>query len=466
MNPIEKPRVVAAGLSIDIYRTSFPDYVERASRQLDRFLDEIVPFADILSRKVCLSQDDVTRQTKEAGTSEADALLLIPLSYTPSLMSVPPLLKTRIPIVIWNTQEDQIISENYNSDTLLMNHVTQGTQDVTNVLLRNGRRFGMESGHYLDRAALDHLREWLEAAKTLRFAKRLRAGLLGQPFQDMGDFGFDESFLASHWGPAIIRLSPGQLARIIGHVDEKQVSECLARDREQFDVAEEITEEIHRTSIRLELGVRQMVADHGLDAFSMNFLELIEDGRFPTMPFLGINKLLGEGLGYAGEGNITIAAHMAQMRQLCGAANFTEIYTVDYASNRMMMTHMQECNPALARKDRKVRLVRKDFWAPGMGPYVGMHFTLEPGPATLTCMTPDAKGNFLYIAHETAIRDMAPLPKFDIPHWMVELNEPAGDFLTRYSMAGGMHHLVSVPGKQVGALRKLAHLQGFNFVRL
>jgi len=45
------------------------------------------------------------------------------------------------------------------------------------------------------------------------------------------------------------------------------------------------------------------------------------------------------------------------MRQLCGEANFTEIYTVDYLQNRMMMTHMQECNLALARKDRKIRLV-------------------------------------------------------------------------------------------------------------
>lgn len=46
----------------------------------------------------------------------------------------------------------------------------------------------------------------------------------------------------------------------------------------------------------------------------------------------------------------------------------------------------QECNPALARQDRKIRLVKKEFWAPGIQPYAGMLFTLEPGPVTLTSL--------------------------------------------------------------------------------
>lgn len=211
--------------------------------------------------------------------------------------------------------------------------------------------------------------------------------------------------------------------------------------------------------------MRRLVEEHRLDALSMNFLALMEDGRCGTMPFLGINKMMAEGLGYAGEGNATAAAHMAQMRLLCGSANFTEIYTVDYAANRMMMTHMQECNPALARRDREVRLIRKEFWAPGVRPYAGMHFTLEPGPVTLTNVTTDAGGAFRYIAAEAEIRDMPPLPHFDVPHWIVQLRESVGDFLTRYSLAGGTHHLVSVPGHRAEALRKLAYLQGFEFAR-
>jgi len=231
-------------------------------------------------------------------------------------------------------------------------------------------------------------------------------------------------------------------------------------------VAPEVEQEMHVVSARLELAMRRLVAEAELGAFTMNFREIIEAGGVPTLPFLGLNKLLADGLGYAGEGDVMTAAHMAQIRQLCGIATFTEIYTIDYATNAMVMTHMQECNPAMARDDRKVRLVRKPFWAPGVEDYVGMHFTLQPGPVTLTAITPNADGRFTYVCREACIRDMAPFPEYDAPHWIAELGEPVGDFLTRYGLAGGPHHLVAAPGCRAEALRKLAYLQGFGFIDL
>jgi L-arabinose isomerase len=345
-----------------------------------------------------------------------------------------------------------------------MNHVTQGTQDLTNVLLRNNRVFGMESGHFRDPAAIGRLVQWLRAARAKRFAEMLRIGLLGHPFQDMGDFAVDETRMAGRWGPHVIRLSIPQLAEMARQADMKEVHASMAADRRTYDVAPEVTEQIHLASARLEWAMRKLVREHALGALAHGFRSVIDDGRFETLPFFGINKLLGEGLGYAGEGDVVTAGHMAQMRQLCGAANFTEIFTVDYVENRMLMMHMQECNPALARRDTKVRLVRKDFWAPGIEPYLGMYFTLEPGPVTLTCLTTDEDGDLFYIAFETQIMDRRPLAKLDVPHWIVQLDEPVADFLTRYSMVGGQHHLVSVPGHCSDLLLKLAHLQGFECV--
>jgi L-arabinose isomerase len=90
-----------------------------------------------------------------------------------------------------------------------------------------------------------------------------------------------------------------------------------------------------------------------------------------------------------------------------------------------------------------------------------MHFTLEPGPVTLCHLTTDREGNFSCVVYETEIMDMPPFRNFDIPHWVVKLDEPAGDFLTRYSLAGGGHHLATAPGKYASAVRKLAILQGW-----
>lgn len=455
---VKQPVVQALGLSLDYYRHTMPDYIPRQEDQFQRFLAEIKPHADFSGAKLCCVQQEVEDAVKQAESNGADALLLVPLSYTASLMTFRPIMQSSLPVIIWNTQEAKTITPDFNHDDLLMNHVTQGTQDVTNVLVRNGRTFGMESGHYQDQGTIAKLAEWLNAARAVQFAKHLRVGLLGSPFQDMGDFNVDETAMLCRWGPSVTRLSLPRFIRLIEDVDEGLLKKKMADDRKLFDVAPEITPEIHALSLRLEVALRKMIEEENLDAFTMNFRDLITDGRVATLPFLGINKMLAEGLGYAGEGNVTIAAFMAQLRQLGGISNFTEIYTVDYERNLMVMTHMQECNPALARKDRKIRLVRKEFWAPGIKPYVGMHFTLEPGPVTLCNLTTDQQDNFYIIVAEAEIVDMPPFKNFDIPHWVVKLQEGVGDFLTRYSLAGGTHHLATLPGKRASAVQKLAAL--------
>lgn len=466
MKPVEKPHIGVLGFSLDLYQETIPDSMDIFRKQLAAFQKKVEKYADITCSTFCCTEDHVVQGITCAEKDDADAVLIIPLSYTTSLTSLKTLLATSIPVIIWNTQEAEGFGSSYDFDVLLKNHVTQGTQDITNVLLRNKKIFGMESGHFKNDKALAELDKWLRAARTAQFSKKMKVGILGEPFPGMGDFEVDEIAMKQKWGPTIVRLSMDRFNELIGQASQTDISDLMSDDKKIFDISDEIPEKIHSLSSKLEVGLRGMVGENNLDAFTMNFLDLINDGRISTLPFLGINKLMGEGLGYAGEGNLVTAAHMAQIRQLCGEANFTEIYTVDYLQNRMMMTHMQECNPALARKDRKIRLVKKDFWAPGIEPYVGMHFTLEPGQVTLTTMTTDSNDNFFYIAYETEIEDMEPLEYFDIPHWVVALKEPVSEFLTRYSMTGGMHHLVAVPGHISGTIQRLAHLQGFEYKKI
>lgn len=461
MEKLRQPRIAVAGLSLELYHNTFKGFDKLLARQFDLFCSGIKAHADIEYGKVCYLQEHLDDVIKKAEALELDALLLIPMCYTASIVALRPLLKTSLPIVIWNTQEAESIDNNYDFDVLVKNHVTQGTQDVTNVLLRSGKIFGMESGHCRDKKQLGKLGEWFMAARAFRFASRCKVGLLGLPFQDMGDFGIDETAMLSKWGPYIVHLSMGRYVELINKVSAKEIRKSIASDKKNYEISPEITDEIHSVSARLEIALRNLLEENKLHAFSMNFRELISDGRIPSMPFLGINKMIGEGLGYAGEGNVTIAALMAEMRQLAGIANFTEIYTVDYKKNLMVMTHMQECNSAMARKDTKVKLVRKDFWADGISPYVGMHFTLEPGLVTLVNITTDADGKFFFIVYETEIMDRKVFKKFDIPHWVIKLNEPVADFLTRYSVAGGTHHLVAIPGKQLSSIAKLALFHKF-----
>jgi len=457
---IGMPRVVVLGISLDLYGKVLPEYYDRQREQLKRFVAEFDGRMAVEKGVFCHRPEQVASAIHAAESAAADALLLVPLSYTTSMTTVPALLETNLPVLVWNTQEATEIRDDYGFDDLLMNHVPQGTQDITSVLVARGKRFGMVSGHYRDESALAELADWCCAARAARAAKRSRVGLMGGAFPGMGDFGVDLTRMELEWGPRVVPVSVARLLNEREAVSESEVRAEMMANRERYEFAPDVTDEIHAMSVRLGAALRKIAEAEELDAFTMNFLDLIEEKRLGTLPFLGINKLVGEGLGVSGEGDVKTAANMAQLRRLCGIANFTEIYTIDYKADRMMMTHMQECNPALARKDRKVRIVKKDFWAPGIAPYAGMHFTLEPGDVTLAALAGNPDGALSYLVYETRIRDMGPLPNFDIPHWITELDEPAGEFLTRYSEKGGPHHLAAVPGRMAGRIEKLARLQG------
>jgi L-arabinose isomerase len=458
-----RPRVAAIALTLELYRESLSETVREFQAQFLRFQKEIGSVADVVSGSFCCVEQEVTLAVEQAEEDNVDALLLVPMSYTASLMPMPPLLATDLPIVIWNTQEARTVEPTFSFDDLALNHVTQGTQDLTNVLLRNRRAFGIASGHYRDKEALADLGLWLRAAAAAQRARSIRVGLLGKPFEGMGDFDVDGAMMMDAWGPETVSLPLDRFIQYLDEVDEDEIETVMARDRETYDVDNGVTPKIHGASVRLELALRRLVEENRLAAFTMNFHDLIVDGRAPTLPFLGMNKLTAEGLGVGGEGDTMTSAHNAQMNVLCGRSTFTEIYTLDYERDRMVMTHMQECNPAMARTDRKVRLVHKPFWAPGVEPYVGMHFTLEPGPVTLTALNINEEGRFFYAAHEASVVDMAPFADYDAPHWMAQLEGPVGEFLTRYSLAGGPHHLIAARGHCAELLRRLAHLQGFPF---
>ena len=96
----------------------------------------------------------------------------------------------------------------------------------------------------------------------------------------------------------------------------------------------------------------------GMQGFTYHFSAVGEEGWLETVPFLAAAKLLGEGYGFGGEGDVTSAIAVAMMQGLAGSANFTEMFSMDFAGNCALMMHMGEGNWTMARKDEPVHLLR------------------------------------------------------------------------------------------------------------
>jgi len=181
-----------------------------------------------------------------------------------------------------------------------------------------------------------------------------------------------------------------------------------------------------------------------------------EEGRLETLPFLAASEMLADGYVYGGEGDVTSAVAGAMMHEMGGMANFTEMFTMDFDANAIVMSHMGEGNWRMARKDQPVRLVRNEFKMVSL-PYApaSLAFALEPGQVTLVSLTTGPKGRFRFVVGEGEVLDFPPLEGALTPQFKFA---PAGRL--EQFLAGGSHHQALAYGSHTQALRRLASLLG------
>ena len=463
---IELPRIKAAyiGLSLELYLRTGSKIGEWRTA-FENWSQKLADIADVRYKKLCFTDDEVTEAAANITASGAEVIVLSAVSYTPSMLIVPMIKKLGLPVVIWSTQDSAVIRDGYEPDDLTLNHTVQGIQDVTNVLFQSGVKYSIVTGHWQDEKILRKLADELAVLRAASAAKNIKVRSLAGAFAGMGDFDFDPDELRGKWGPQSVNIEADEFLDAVSKVDESAVIQQRQEDLQKFEIEPSLQAETHLESIRRMIAVKNLLAQYRANAFTMNFTRLL-DNNFGQLPFYAINCLMAEGVGYAGEGDVLRAAAMRQLIELTGEANFSEIYTVDFKRDLFFMSHMQECNIAIARKDRKVRLKSMPFWAPGAPDYTGMFFTAEPGDYTLVCITPDCGGGFRMLTLSGNVPDLPVIETYNRAYWLFRPQIPVTEALDRYSIFGGAHHLSAVKGNQTAILEKLAKQLGFAFKSL
>jgi L-arabinose isomerase len=456
----KKAKVGLLGLMLELY-DRLPELKPAMIEFAGELVETLSPFAEVAFPGVCNTRAAVDRAVADFEAAGQDLIIVVLLTYAPSHIALPALGRTRLPVLIFNTQQlHAVTSETLSVDTL-KNHGMHGVQDLANVLLRAGREFHLVTGHYQDAHTLAEVKAWCDAARTVSQLRQMKIGLLGYPMEGMGDFGLDETAFLSQFGVQVQRIGMRAVAERAAAAPPAAVARQMAEDRAHFQFEKGITEEEHAASSRLEWALREILREHGMHGLASHFMAIGQDGRLDTLPFLAASKLLGEGYGFGGEGDATSAAAVAMMIELAGAANFTEMFTMDLAGESALMMHMGEANWKMARRDEPIHLLRSSLglFDVRFDPLL-LAFSLEPGQVTLVSLTTVANGQLKFIVAEGEVLDFPYLPDLGRPHFKFK---PAGDlcgFLTRFSLAGGSHHQALAYGRWAGAVRKIAALLG------
>ncbi|MFB3902917.1 MAG: hypothetical protein ACE15E_05645 [Acidobacteriota bacterium] len=459
-----RPTVGLLPLYIELYDRAWPELRARVDGFRTVIAEELEKRGvDVVCPPVCRVAPEFEAALRSFEEAGVDALVSLHLAYSPSLESVDLLARTSIPLVVLDTTPTYSFGPTQKPEELLYNHGIHGVQDLCNLLLRRGKKFEIEAGHWEKSDVLNRVVSFARACRMASRMRTSRVGRIGRPFVGMGDFAVNPEQL-QRIGIQTVVAQPSDLARLLDEVRPEAIEEEMRLDRKRF-VMVGVDPSSHRDTVRTSLAVRAWIEQNGLSAFTFNFMEIDQKSGIPTVPFLEASHAMARGIGYGGEGDVLTAALVGVAASTFPDTTFTEMFCPDWENQAIFLSHMGEMNYRVAA--RRPILKTKAFPFTDACPPVGPVGCFRGGEAVLVNLAPQFGESFALIT--------APVTMLDVPGGDAFQDSVRGwfrpkmsveSFLEEYSRNGGTHHLALVYGNVARELQKWGQLMGWKTVAL
>ena len=419
---------------------------------------------EVATAGVCRLRPEFEAAVHSFERAEVDAVVTLHLAYSPSLEAADVLASTSLPLVVLDTTPDFRFGPDQDPEALLRNHGIHGVQDLCNLLLRRGKKFQIEAGHWEKSDVLDRVVRHVRAARLASGMRSACVGRIGRSFVGMGDFAVPPDILAGTIGFRVVEADRQGLASILKGVGEEAVAAEMESDRTGFRI-HDLASGIHRCSTLAGLTVRRWCEEMGITALSVNFMDIDEEQMLPTVPFLEASKAMARGLGYAGEGDVLTAALVGALIAVYPETTFTEMFCPDWERDHVFLSHMGEAN--FRTFSESPRLIACGFPFTRVAPPVIGVGRYRAGSALLLNISPTGSGDYRLIAAPVSVLDVVGNDRWsESVHGWFKPSIPIADFLSDYSRAGGTHHLAMVYGASLREASAWGDLMGWKVLHI
>lgn len=395
---------------------------------------------EVVVAPTCRKHDQFHTAIKQFENADIDAIVTLHLAYSPSLEAIEAIKSTYIPLIILDTTPDSDFGFKQKDEKILFNHGIHGVQDLCNLLIRNNRPFNIEVGHWKKSNVIDRTITILQGCRAAKELKQARVGIIGTPFEGMGDFAVEFDILKNRIGIDVISTTSEKIARLMPAPDSEEIKSETQKDLTRFTKGEFSEENLIKTEAA-GLAVRNWIEQENLSAFTMNFGDITGAPGLPVVPFMEASKAMAHGIGYGGEGDVLTAAFCGAIAKVIPDTTFTEMFCPDWDGDRIFMSHMGEMNinlttapPVLEQRPYPFSEAEEPIIAAGC---------LKSGSAWLLNVAPSANNTFSLVTAPVEVCDTNDMEKIHsgIRGW-IKPQISIADFLKRYSMNGGTHHCV------------------------
>ncbi|WP_026925043.1 L-arabinose isomerase [Glycomyces arizonensis] len=428
----------------------------------------------VVAKPVLTTPDEIRRVMLEANSDESCIGVIAWMhTFSPAKMWIAGLGVLQKPLLHLHTQHNVDLPwADIDMDFMNLNQAAHGDREFGYVLTRLRHRRKTVVGHWADAAVQRRIGDWTRAALGWNEAQHLKLVRFGDNMRQVAVTEGDKVEAQIKLGVEVNTYGVNELAERVGQIEDKAIDGLVAEYEDLYDVVAELRSgggrhDSLREAARIELGLRSFLEELGAKAFTDTFEDL---GALRQLPGIAVQRLMGEGYGFGGEGDWKTAVLVRLMKVMStgldGGTSFMEDYTYNLGaeSPQILGAHMLEVCPSIAAAKPTC-----EIHPLGIGDRedpVRLVFTAPPGPALAVGLM-DLGTRMRLVANEVdAVEPEQDLPKLPVARAVWEPRPDLATSAESWLTAGGPHHtsFTQAFGREV--MEDFAEIAGIELVTI
>lgn len=404
----------------------------------------------LVFKHVVTRADEITALCRQANT-DPDCIGVIAWMHTfsPAKMWIRGLGELQKPLCHLHTQFHAGIPwDSIDMDYMNLHQSAHGDREFGFMTTRMRKARKVVAGHWKSKRVLKQLGVWARVVRGADALRNMHVARIGDNMREVAVTEGDKVEAQLRFGFSVNGYDTSDVTLRIESLSEARVTELISSYEADYTLSPALQPggaQRHALleAARIELGLRDFLAEGGFSAFTDTFENL---GAFRQLPGIAVQRLMADGYGFGAEGDWKTAALVAAMKVMSegldGGTTFMEDYTYHFGEDKSLVlgSHMLEICPSIA--SGKPRCEIHPLGIGGKEDPVRLVFNSPPGPAINTCLI-DMGNRFRLVVNEVeAVTPLEDLPKLPVARVLWDPKPDLEAAATAWILAGGAHHTV------------------------
>jgi L-arabinose isomerase len=392
-------------------------------------------------------------------------------TFSPSKMWINGLKILHKPVLHLHTQFNRDLPwSEIDMDFMNLNQSAHGDREHGFIMSRMQINRKVVVGHWSEGDVQDSIGVWTRAAAAWYDFQTLKVARFGDNMREVAVTEGDKVEAQIKLGISVNGYGVGDLVKLVNDVTNREIDNLVKEYLALFEVSKagmpggEFHENV-RYQARLEIALRNFMADGGFGAFTTTFEDL---HGLTQLPGLASQRLMAAGFGFGAEGDWKHAAMVRAAKVmgsgLKGGCSFMEDYTyhLNPIGMKVLGAHMLEICPTIGAGN--TRLEVHPLGIGGKADPARLVFDVPEGSAVNASLI-DLGSRFRLIVNSVdCVKADADMPKLPVARamWIPQPDLKTGAAV--WILAGGAHHTAFSQAIDARYLEDFAEMAGIEYI--